>query len=209
MKIAVSYLKSAYSKEETISKIMKTSADYIHVDLMDGKFVPNQNMDWMQLIPLLKNSKKPLDVHLMTNEIEIYLEKLKELNPEYVTFHIEAPCNIEESIQRILKEKIKVGLAINPNTPIEELFPYLNQLDQILVMGVTPGYGGQSFQTIVLEKLKKLKELQTQHHFIINVDGGINDQTINCVQKYVDMIVSGSYICEALDYEKQVKNLKQ
>ena len=192
MKKAVSYLKSAYSKEETISKIVQTSADYIHVDLMDGKFVPNQNMDWMQLIPLLKNSQKPLDVHLMTNEIEIYLEKLKELNPEYITFHIEAPCNIEESIQRILKEKIKVGLAINPNTPIEELFPYLNQLDQILVMGVTPGYGGQSFQTIVLEKLKKLKELQTQHHFIINVDGGINDQTINCVQKYVDMIVSGS-----------------
>ncbi len=205
MKIAVSFLKSVLSKEETIKKIEQTSADFIHVDLSDGLFVKDNNFE---VIKLLKNHKKPLDIHLMTNEVEPYLKDLIPLKPTCISFHLEAPCDIKKTIETIKKENIKVGLAINPETKIETLKDYLNEIDQVIIMSVTPGLGGQPFIENTIPKLKELNELKKNHHFNIMVDGGINDQTIHKVKDYVDIIVSGYFICKEENYEEQINKLK-
>ncbi len=209
MKIAVSYLKSKNTQEETIKKIEQTSADFIHVDLMDGKFVEKNNIDLKLLAKLLKNTSKKLDLHLMTQDVEPYLEELKKLNPEYITFHIESSCNVEKTIKQIKTSNIKVGIALKPNSQIDLLKPYLTELDQILIMSVEPGRGGQSFMPQIIPKLEEIRSLQKRYHFQINIDGGINEETIKQVKDHVDIIVSGSFICEAENYEKQIEKLRK
>ena len=209
MKIAVSYLKSKNTQEETIKKIEQTSADFIHVDLMDGIFVEKNNIYLKLLEKLLKNTSKKLDLHLMTQDVEPYLEELKKLNPEYITFHIESSCNVEKTIKQIKTSNIKVGIALKPNSQIDLLKPYLTELDQILIMSVEPGRGGQSFMPQIIPKLEEIRSLQKRYHFQINIDGGINEETIKQVKDHVDIIVSGSFICEAENYEKQIEKLRK
>lgn len=208
MKIAVSFLKSKYEKEETIRKIEETSADYIHVDLMDGVFVSNNNINMPQLISLLKDSNKPLDVHLMTDQVEPYLNDLNKLNVEYITFHLESSVDILKTIQQIKEKNIKVGLTIKPSTDIHELLPYLSEIDLVLIMSVEPGLGGQKFMTDSIKRLEIVKEYQKDNHFVISIDGGINDETIKLVQDKVDMAVSGSFVCESDDFEQKIIQLK-
>jgi len=208
MKISVSYLKSIYDKKKTIEEIEKTSADFIHVDLMDGKFVEKNNIDMQDLQKLLKDCQKPLDIHLMTNEFETYLSELEALHPKYLTIHLEAPFDTDKSIDMIKKRGIKVGLAIKPNTSVEHIVPYLQKIDLLLVMSVEPGLGGQKFLPSTITKLQDLKKYQAIHPFLINVDGGINDTTIQDIKPYVDMVVSGSFICEQKCYETQIKKLR-
>lgn len=208
MKIAISYLKSQYDRKETIKRIESTTADYIHVDLMDGRFVEKDNMDLENLFSVLKETKKPLDIHLMSIEVLQYIQELKCLNLAYITFHLEAPLKTLEVIKKIKEMGSEVGLAIKPNTPITELEPYFEQVDLILVMSVEPGLGGQKFLESSLEKLKELKKYQEDYHFSISIDGGINDMTIKKVRPYVDMVVSGSFVCESNDYEAQIKKLR-
>lgn len=208
MKIAVSYLKSLYEKEQTIKMINQTSADFIHVDLMDGNFVPPNNMDLNETMKLLKDATKPLDIHLMINDVEIYVNKLSELKPEFITFHIESPCNTRENIKKIKEKGIKVGLAIKPETNISSLVPYFNEIDLVLVMSVEPGYGGQKFLPSTIKKLEQLRQYQKNYPFQINVDGGINIETVSLVKDKTDIIVSGSYICESENFEHQIQTLK-
>lgn len=208
MKISVSYLKSRYDLKSTIKRISSTSADFLHLDLMDGKFVQNNNINIIELKDNLKDNKKPLDIHLMTNDIDTYISEIKELNPKYVTFHLEAPLNTREEIKKIKEMGIGVGLSIKPKTDISKLKPFLKDLDLVLVMSVEPGMGGQKFLNTTLEKLKKLKDEQPDYHYLISVDGGINEQTINLIRPYVDIAVSGSFICEYEDYETQIKKLR-
>lgn len=208
MKVAVSYLKSSYGKEETIKKINETSADLIHVDLMDGKFVEANNMNLEETVNLLKNATKPLDIHLMSEEVEIYLSELSKLHPEFITFHLEASCDTTASIQKIKEKGIKVGLAIKPETSVSSLTPYLKDIDLVLVMSVEPGRGGQKFLPITIEKLNELKKYQKDYAFQINVDGGINMETISFVKEKTDIVVSGSYVCESKNFDKQIQTLK-
>lgn len=208
MKIAVSYLKSPFSKEETIKKIEQTSADYLHVDLMDGKFVPSKNFEINQVFELLKSHQKPLDIHLMTEDLENYIDSLSPLNPEFITFHLEQKEDIFKIINLIKEKKIKVGLAIKPNTPIKNIKPYLKIIDLILIMSVEPGKGGQSFLEDTPNKIKELKKYITSENILISVDGGINEISIKQIKNEVDMVVSGSYICESDDYESQIQKLK-
>ena len=211
MKVAVSYLKSKEDLESTIKNIEATSADYIHVDLMDGVFVENKNDDLSKHVDALKNCKKKLDVHLMMQGQALLrgIEAMSLLNPEYITIHSELE-NLDEMLTFIKKKNIKVGLAINPGTYAIHLRPHLKEIDKIIVMSVYPGKGGQSFLEETTSKLSVIREMIEDGKYPIDleVDGGINDETARKVMPYVDTVVSGSYICMSEDMEKQINKLK-
>ena len=209
MQISVSYLSSYYSNEKTIMKLEGTSADYIHVDLMDGGFVESRNFTIDNVLKLLKNHEKPLDIHLMTFDPIIYINDLAVLKPEYITFHLEATKDIVKTIELIKRNNIKVGISIKPATNILELMPYLALVDLVLLMSVEPGTGGQSFIYHIADKLKDLKKVRTENNlnFKISMDGGLNEDTIKLV-KDLDIAVVGSYICKSNNYEERIKLLK-
>ena len=197
MKISASFL--TIDNIDNVNKLVDCDIDYLHLDIMDGIFVNNKN----EAINI--TNKKPLDVHLMVNDVYKYIDIYKKLNPLFITFHYEAVTDILEVVNYIKKFNIKVGLSIKPSTKVEEIIPYLPYLDLVLVMSVEPGQGGQSFIMDTVDKIKKLKELKG--NYLIEVDGGINDNTINLVSD-ADIIVVGSYITSG-DYEERIKNLKE
>lgn len=209
MQISVSYLSSYYSNEKTIMKLENTSADYIHVDLMDGGFVTNKNFTIPEVIKLLKNHEKPLDIHLMTFDPIIYINDLAELKPEYITFHLEATKDIVKTIELIKRNNIKVGISIKPATNILELMPYLALVDLVLLMSVEPGAGGQNFIYHIADKLKDLIKVRSENNlnFKIAMDGGLNEDTIKLV-KNLDIAVVGSYICKSNNYEERIKAIR-
>lgn len=198
---------SILSIKEDINKIKeidKLGADYIHYDIMDNEFVPN--LSDLSELPLL-NTKK--DVHLMVYDIKKYIDIYKEIKPEFITFHIEATDNIQYYIDYIKSLNIKVGLSINPDTSIELLNPYLDQLDLILIMSVQPGFGGQKFIESSKEKLDALKVIRdiNNYKYVIEVDGGVNIDT----KKYcdsADILVVGSYITTSDDYVNRFNLMK-
>lgn len=206
MEISTSILSIKEKKEENIKKLANTSTNYIHLDIMDGKFVPYET-SFKDEKEVLINTKKPLDIHLMVEDVLTYVEEYKNFNPTYITFHLEVNENINEIIKEI-KKICKVGISIKPNTKIEELIGYLDDIDLVLVMSVEPGKGGQEFIEKSIEKVEELYNLREQngYHYKIEVDGGINSDTIKKVSK-CDITVSGSYITNSDDYEKQIKNL--
>ena len=210
MKVAVSYLKSAFSKEETLKKIEKSEADYIHVDLMDGIFVEKNNLNVSETISLLKDCQKPLDIHLMLEHPEKTIEELERLNPKTITVHVEID-NIEHILENLTKKKILKGLAINPETDCKMLLPYLNKIDQVLVMSVHPGKGGQSFLPESIQKVKEIYKIRQEKKlsFQIAMDGGINEETAFLVKDYVDILISGSYICMSDNFDEKILKLKQ
>lgn len=209
MQISVSYLSSYYSNEKTVMMLESTSADYIHVDLMDGGFVDSKNFTIDNVLKLLKNHEKPLDIHLMTFDPLIYINDLAVLKPEYITFHLEATKDIVKTIELIKRNNIKVGISIKPATNILELMPYLALVDLVLLMSVEPGAGGQNFIYHIADKLKDLKKVRTKNNlnFKIAMDGGLNEDTIKLV-KDLDIAVVGSYICKSNNYEERIKLLK-
>lgn len=209
MKISVSYLSSNYDDLTTIKLIEKTSADYIHVDLMDGGFVPTKNFTIANVLELHKNTTLPLDIHLMCFDPIIYIEELAKLSPKYITFHIEATKDIVKTIELIKKYNIKAGLAIRPDTDLLELMPYLSVIDLVLIMSVEPGRGGQTFiprSSLRLEELIEIRKINNLN-FEIAMDGGINNETIKQVPG-LDIAISGSYICKSDNYEKAISWLK-
>ena len=197
MKISASFL--TVDNIDNINKLVNCDIDYLHLDIMDGIFVDNKNevLD----VPHIK----PLDIHLMVSDVYKYIDKYKTFNPLYITFHYEVGKNILSIINYIKKFNIKVGLSIKPSTKVEEIIPYLPYLDLVLVMSVEPGKGGQSFIMDSVDKIKKLKELKG--NYVIEVDGGINDDTIKYVSD-ADIVVVGSYITSG-NYEERIKNLKE
>ena len=211
MEIEVSFLASKYSLTETISKIEQTTANIIHVDVMDGVFVPNKTMEVNDLINSLKNTTKKLDVHLMVKDVISYINSIANLKPFNITIHLELAkiINLNDIINLIKSKNIQVGLAINPETDVQEILPYLTNIDQVLIMSVHPGQGGQEFIREVLAKIEYLNTLKNQYNFKINIDGGINATTIEYLKDlYLDYIVSGSFICCSDDYQKQIDILQ-
>ena len=197
MKISASFL--TIDNIENVNKLVNCDIDYLHLDIMDGIFVSNKN----EVFNI--TNKKPLDVHLMVNDVYKYIDIYKKLNPLFITFHYEAVTDVLDAINYIKKFNIKVGLSIKPSTKVEEIIPYLPYLDLVLVMSVEPGLGGQQFIMDTINKIKKLKELKG--NYLIEVDGGINDNTIKLVND-ADIVVVGSYITSG-DYEERIKNLKE
>jgi len=211
MKVAVSYLSSKYKETETIKLIDKSNADYIHVDLMDGKFVENKNFTIANVTKILSNTRKKLDIHLMTLKPEKYFEDLAMLNSEYVTFHVEAVKNAKDTIEKLNMLGLKTGISINPETDLEKIKEYLPLIDQVLVMSVHPGKGGQEFIPEVITKIDELIKLRNDfnYNYIISVDGGINNESIDYLKdKDIDMVVSGSYICHSDNFNHQIDTLK-
>ena len=209
MKVAVSFIKSLYDEKKTIKLIDMTSADYIHVDIMDGKFVKNKTMPFSEMKNIYKYTSKRLDVHLMVDDPSKYIPLYAELNTEYITFHVEVNQNIEECLKLIHSYSIKAGLAIKPETRVSELVPYLPYIDLVLVMSVEPGKGGQEFIEETTDKIKEVRALLDSYNSraVINVDGGVNDKTKNLCMG-VDIITSGSYIVRSDDFQEKVTSLR-
>ena len=211
MKLSVSILsfKDDISIDKNIEKLNACLIDYIHLDIMDGKFVPNKTwtIDEVKEISSLKPCK--LDVHLMVDDVKKYVNDFAILNPKYITFHYEAVKNPIEIINLIKSYNIKVGISIKPETDVNCLLPFLDLVDLVLVMSVNPGFGGQKFLTTSKQKIDSLANLRIQNNYkyIIEVDGGINDETIkDC--KNCDMVVVGSYITKSSNYVESIKCLK-
>lgn len=207
MKISASFLSSKNAPMD-LKKLNDTDVDYIHVDIMDGKFVPNKTMPFRELKKIYKFTDKRLDIHLMVSNPEKYIPLYAELNTEYITFHIETE-HVEENLELIQSYGIKCGLAIKPATPVKELVPYLPMLQMILVMSVEPGFGGQEFLPETEEKLKEVKELLRvyQSTAVVNVDGGINQKTKEFCQESM-ILTAGSYIIAADDFQQQIDTLR-
>lgn len=207
-KISVSFLNSEDDIEDLID-LEATNVDYIHVDVMDGKFVKNKNFPFKTLDYMSYVLKKRLDVHLMVTKPIKYIEKYATLNTEFITIHVELGEKIiKESFELIKSYGIKCGLAINPDTDISTLIPYLDSVDMILVMSVVPGLGGQSFIGESTERLKKVREMITSKDIVINVDGGINEDTISKVND-ADIVVSGSYVINSDNFQERINILRK
>lgn len=205
IKISPSIL-SSNNRIDSIKKLNNTNCEYIHIDTMDGIFVPNKQMNIDEIIELEKHTTKPLDIHLMTKDPLKYIKNLNNKNIEYITFHLEIEKNIEEIINEIKSLNYKVGISIKPNTEVEELIPYLEKIDLVLIMSVEPGFGGQKFIPETLEKAKVIRNINK--NITIEIDGGINDSNIDIIKKHVDIVVVGSYIINSTDYNKAINNLK-
>ena len=209
MKVGVSILSSSIKAEDIVKKLDASSADYIHVDIMDGKFVENKTWTYSEVKKIVSYSSLPLDVHLMVKDPAKYIEDYALLNTTNLIFHYEAVKDIESMISLVKEYGLKVGIAINPDTSEEVLFPYLKDIDVALVMSVVPGKSGQSFIENTPSKIKNLKEeiIRQGVKTIVSVDGGINDETgLLCKEAGVDMLVSASYIHK--DIVNNIKVLK-
>ena len=210
MKVSVSILSSKIKAEEIVKGLKGTEADYIHVDIMDGKFVENKTWTYGEMKKIVSYSNLPLDVHLMVKNPEKYIEDYALLNTERITFHYEAVKDIKGMIELIKDYGLKVGLAINPDTNPNVVFPYLESLDQVLVMSVFPGKSGQSFIEKTPNRIRMIKDeiikqgLNTQ----LEVDGGINDETSKlCVEAGVDILVSATFLHQNL--KDNIRYLKE
>lgn len=210
MKISISFMKSLLSSRETIQKINQTNCDYIHVDIMDGKFTKNKSYTIGELKHLLANTSKKLDVHLMVKNPLKYIDELATLNISYLTFHYEAVSNPIELINYIKDMGIKVGLALKPKTRIKKISEFLPYLDLVLVMAVEPGKGGQELLPDQLQKVDELAHLKLSNNFLIALDGGINDENISDINALgVDIVVTGSFVTMSDNYQTQINKLKK
>jgi ribulose-phosphate 3-epimerase len=202
MKVSGSILSSKITAKEAIEIYNKTDIDYIHLDIMDGKFVNNKSFTVSEIKKFNDISKKSFDVHLMVKNPIKYINDLALLNVNTISFHYEAVKNLDEVINLIKNYGIKVGIAINPKTDINVLIPYLNMIDIVLVMSVEPGYSGQAFIESTYNKVEKLKELIINNNSksLIEVDGGVNIENAPILkEKGTDIIVSASYIQNNLE----------
>ena len=208
MKVSASFLSSKNIPQDLI-KLDHTDLDYVHVDIMDGKFVSNKTMPFSQMKHIGQYTSKRLDVHLMVEEPSKYIPLYAELNAEYITFHIEVLEDIQKDLDLIQHYSIKSGLAIKPDTKVSTLIPYLPYIDLILVMSVEPGEGGQAFIPETEQKLKEVRDLVNTYHFpiVVNVDGGVNDKTI-AMCRDADMVVAGSYIIKGEDFQEKITSLR-
>ena len=207
-KIGVSFLSSKNIPRD-IGLLNDTDVDYIHVDIMDGKFVKNKTMPFREMRHINDYTSKRLDVHLMVEEASKYIPLYAELNTEYITIHVEIEEDIMKDLELIKSYSIKCGLAISPDTKISSLIPYLPYVDMILVMSVYPGEGGQEFIGDSEDRINEVRELLKSYNIpaIISVDGGINDKSKdkcnNC-----DMLVSGSYVISSDNFQEKISSLR-
>jgi ribulose-phosphate 3-epimerase len=212
IKISPSILTADFAKlGEEILTIK--NADYLHVDVMDGVFVPNISIGIPVVEALRKITDMVLDVHLMISSPRRYVERFARAGADIIVFHIEAetPKNIFASIEAIHALGKKAGLSIKPKTPVKALMPYINEIDLVLVMTVEPGFGGQSFMSDMLPKIEETREILSAHapNCELEVDGGINDETAKlCVNAGANVLVAGQYIFNQKDRAATIDYLK-
>lgn len=207
-KISASFLNSKNIPSD-LTKLNDTDVDFIHVDIMDGKFVKNKTMPFSEMKNIYKYTNKRLIVHLIVENPSKYIPLYAELNTECIVFHVESSEDIIKNLELIKSFSIKCGLAINPDTKINELIPYLPYLDEILVMSVYPGEGGQEFIKESENRIKELKELIRSYNLniLIDVDGGVNDKVLDKVVE-ADILTSGCYIINGNDFQEKITSLR-
>ena len=215
IQISPSILSADFSRlGNDIKRLEESGADMIHVDVMDGHFVPNLTIGPPVIKSLRKYTKLPFDVHLMIDPVHKYIKDYSDAGADIITFHPEATTNILETINLIKSLNKKVGISLNPNTEVYAAEEYLDKIDLILVMSVHPGFGGQKFISEVLKKIKNLDQIRKEKklNFKIEIDGGINFETSKiAVEAGVDILVSGTTIFKENngDLKKNIKTLKQ
>ncbi|WP_066252664.1 ribulose-phosphate 3-epimerase [Neobacillus drentensis] len=212
VKIAPSILSADFSKlGEEIIAVEKGGADYIHVDVMDGHFVPNITIGSLIVEAIRPITKLPLDVHLMIENPDQYIEAFAKAGADYITVHVEACRHLHRTIQNIKSFGIKAGVVLNPATPVESIQHIIGDIDMVLLMSVNPGFGGQKFIPEVLPKIKKVKEMAEQKglDIEIEIDGGVNSETAKlCVEAGANVLVAGSAIYNQEDYAEAISLIR-
>ena len=213
MKIAPSILSCDFSVMGSETERMeKAGADYIHLDVMDGHFVPNITFGAPVIKAIRPYSSLPFDVHLMIEEPYNYIDDFADAGADIITFHVESRSDIEKTIEKIKAHGINPGLVIKPNTPASAVFPYLKDIFMVLVMTVEPGFGGQSFMEDMLPKLKLIRDEAERQgtEILLELDGGINEATVSkAAQAGCDVCVSGTGVFKAIDAKQAIKRLKE
>ncbi|MBP1681686.1 MAG: ribulose-phosphate 3-epimerase [Proteobacteria bacterium] len=212
MLVAPSILSADFGKlREEIISICEAGCDLVHVDVMDGHFVPNLTIGPVVVSAVAKAATKPLDVHLMVENNTFFVDLFAPLKPKYISFHIEEEKHPHRLIQKIRDLGISPAIVLNPHTPPSQIEYLLEDLDMVLLMSVNPGFGGQKFIPSVLEKAPILKEmiLKRNAKTLIEVDGGVNNQNIHALANAgVDIVVAGNYVFSSNDYKNAIDSLK-
>ncbi|KIY21641.1 MULTISPECIES: ribulose-phosphate 3-epimerase [Mesobacillus] len=212
VKIAPSILSADFSRlGEEIKDVERGGADYIHVDVMDGHFVPNITIGPLLVEAIRPVTKLPLDVHLMIENPDQYIKAFANAGADYITVHVEACRHLHRTIQLIKSTGAKAGVVLNPATPVENLRHIIEDVDMVLLMSVNPGFGGQKFLTSVLPKIREVKKLADLYHpeLEIEVDGGVNEETAKLVvEAGANVLVAGSAVFNNKDREAAIASLR-
>lgn len=211
-KIAPSILAADYANfASELKRIEETSAEYVHIDIMDGQFVPNISFGADVVASMRKHSKLVFDCHLMVVNPERYVDAFAQAGADIMTIHAESTLHIHGALQKIKAAGMKAGVVINPGTPVSAIESVLSLVDQVLIMTVNPGFGGQAFIPEMLEKVAKVAQLRDEkgYDFDIEVDGGVDNETIKaCYDAGANIFVAGSYLFKASDLAAQVETLR-
>lgn len=212
VKIAPSILAADFSKlGDEIKAVEQAGADWIHVDVMDGHFVPNITIGPQVVEAVRKVTELPLDVHLMIEDADKYIKDFAAAGADILTVHVEACPHLNRTINHIKEQDVRAGVVLNPSTPLSSLEEVLHEIDIVLLMSVNPGFGGQKFITSLLDKTMNLKQImeQYEHEFDLEVDGGVNAENAGELKEVgANVLVAGSAIFKSSDYKKAIQQLR-